>query len=68
LQAWLDEYSLSEVWEKNVMVGATLMPRLYLFAEGATEQAFAATILKPHLASVGVYLHPPVLIAHAKKG
>jgi hypothetical protein len=43
------------------------MPRLYLFAEGQTEQTFADTVLKPHLATVGVYLHPPVLIAHAKK-
>lgn len=43
------------------------MPRLYLFAEGPTEQAFADTLLKPHLATLGVYLHPPVLIAHAKK-
>jgi hypothetical protein len=43
------------------------MPRLYLFAEGPTEQTFADGILKPHLANFGVYLHPPVLIAHAKK-
>ena len=43
------------------------MARLYLFAEGRTEQTFASNLLGPHLASVGVYLHPPVLIAHAKK-
>ena len=43
------------------------MPRLYLFAEGMTELTFADTVLKPHLASWGVYLHPPVLISHAKK-
>jgi hypothetical protein len=43
------------------------MTRLYLFAEGETEQTFADTVLKPHLASFGVYLHPPVLIAHAKR-
>ena len=43
------------------------MARLYLFAEGLTELTFADTVLKPHLATVGVYLHPPVLIAHAKK-
>jgi len=43
------------------------MARLYLFAEGPTELTFADTVLKPHLAGVGVYLHPPVLIAHAKK-
>lgn len=43
------------------------MPRLYLFAEGPTELTFADTVLKPHLAHQGVYLHPPVLIAHAKK-
>src|SRR5947209_10872159 len=43
------------------------MPRLYVFAEGPTEQTFADTVLKPHLASFGVYMNRPVLIAHAKK-
>lgn len=43
------------------------MARLYLFAEGPTEQTFADTVLKPHLAKSGVYLHGPVLIAHARK-
>jgi hypothetical protein len=43
------------------------MARLYLFAEGPTEQTFADMVLKPHLGKVGVYLHPPVLIAHARK-
>lgn len=43
------------------------MARLYLFAEGTTELTFADTVLKPHLANFGVYLHPPVLIAHARK-
>jgi len=42
------------------------MVRLYLFAEGQTEQTFADTVLKPHLANFEVYLHPPVLTAHAK--
>lgn len=43
------------------------MPRLYLFAEGQTELTFADTVLKPHLANAGVFLHSPVLIAHARK-
>ena len=43
------------------------MPRLYLFAEGPTELTFADTVLKPYFANFRVYLHPPVLIAHAKK-
>jgi hypothetical protein len=43
------------------------MARLYLFAEGQTEQTFADTVLKPHLADMEVYLHNPVLIAHARK-
>ncbi|MCI0460963.1 MAG: DUF4276 family protein [Gemmataceae bacterium] len=42
------------------------MARLYLFAEGQTERTFADTVLKPHLAAWGVYLHPPVLIAHSR--
>lgn len=43
------------------------MVRLYLFAEGQTEQTFADNVLKPHLASHGVYLNRPILIAHARK-
>lgn len=43
------------------------MARLYLFAEGTTEQTFADTVLKPHLANYGVYLNKPVLIAHARR-
>lgn len=44
------------------------MARLYLFAEGSTEQTFAANILRPHLANMGVYLGNIILIAHARKG
>ena len=49
------------------------MASLNLFAEGQTEQTFADTVLKPHLAQHGVYmdtgLHRTILIANAyKKG
>lgn len=43
------------------------MVRLYLFAEGQTEQTFADNVLKPHLANSGVYLHKPILIATARR-
>ncbi|MEQ8542063.1 MAG: DUF4276 family protein [Coleofasciculus sp. D1-CHI-01] len=43
------------------------MVRLYLFAEGQTEQTFADNILKQHLANYGVFLDKIVLIAHARK-
>ena len=43
------------------------MVRLYLFAEGQTEQTFANAVLKRHLASFDVYMQNPVLIAHARK-
>ena len=43
------------------------MARLYLFAEGRTEQTFANAVLSPHLVDHGVYLHRAVLIAHAHK-
>ncbi|MDX6500789.1 MAG: hypothetical protein QOG23_4049 [Blastocatellia bacterium] len=42
------------------------MARLYLFAEGQTEQTFAGTVLKPHLANLGVYIYP-ILIAHSRR-
>ena len=43
------------------------MPRLYLFAEGQTEQTFADNMLKLHLAYRRVYLQASVLVAHARK-
>lgn len=43
------------------------MVRLYLFAEGQTEQTFADTLIKLHLAQHEVSMHNPILIAHAKK-
>lgn len=43
------------------------MARLYLFAEGQTEQTFADNVLRPHLANHGVFMQGAILIAHAKK-
>jgi hypothetical protein len=43
------------------------MVRLYLFAEGQTEQTFADNLIKPHLAQYQVFMNRPVLIAHARK-
>ncbi|AFY82364.1 DUF4276 family protein [Oscillatoria acuminata] len=43
------------------------MARLYLFAEGQTEQTFADNLIKPHLVNYNVFMHNPVLIAHARK-
>jgi hypothetical protein len=43
------------------------MARLHIFAEGITEQVFAHTVLRRHLAYFGVYLQKPVLTAHRKK-
>lgn len=42
------------------------MARLYLFAEGQTEQTFADNVLKPHLAQHGVFMQNSMLIAHAR--
>lgn len=43
------------------------MARLYLIAEGQTEQTFADTLVKPHLAQRQVFMNKPVLVAHARK-
>ncbi|WP_017324544.1 DUF4276 family protein [Synechococcus sp. PCC 7336] len=43
------------------------MARLYLFAEGQTEQTFADDLIRPYLAQHNVFMNKPVLIAHAKK-
>ncbi len=43
------------------------MMRLYLFAEGQTEQTFADNILKLYLAQYSVFMDKIMLIAHARK-
>ncbi|OYD98028.1 hypothetical protein CDG76_04210 [Nostoc sp. 'Peltigera membranacea cyanobiont' 210A] len=43
------------------------MIRLYLFAEGQTEQTFADNILKLYLAQYSVFMDKIMLIAHARK-
>jgi hypothetical protein len=43
------------------------MARLYLFAEGQTEQTFADILIKPYLSQYQVYMNKPILIAHAKR-
>lgn len=43
------------------------MVRLYLFAEGQTEQTFADTLIKPHLAQHGVFMSGARLIAKTRK-
>ena len=43
------------------------MTRLYIFAEGQTEQTYGDTVLKKHLAAFGVYVQGPILIAHARR-
>jgi hypothetical protein len=43
------------------------MARLYLFVEGRTEQTFVNTVVKPHLAKLGIYVQGAILIAHARK-
>lgn len=43
------------------------MVRLYLFAEGQTEQTFADILIKPCLSQYQVFMHKPMLIAHARR-
>jgi hypothetical protein len=42
------------------------MPRLYIFAEGQTEQTYCGTVLKGHLATFGVYVQGPIVIANRR--
>jgi hypothetical protein len=44
------------------------MPRLYLFAEGQTEQTFARKLLAPHLVEKGVFLSNIPCVANARRG
>lgn len=43
------------------------MIRLYLFAEGQTEQTFADNLVKPHLWPYEVFLDKSILVAHGRK-
>lgn len=43
------------------------MARLYLFAEGPTEQTFADIILKPHLSQFKVFLSNSILVANSRR-
>lgn len=43
------------------------MARLYVFAEGQTEQTFADIMLGPHLNSCGVYLHHAILVSKGRR-
>jgi hypothetical protein len=43
------------------------MARLYVFVEGQSEQTFADSVLRPHLAKLGIFVQGPILIAHARK-
>jgi hypothetical protein len=43
------------------------MPRLYIIAEGQTEQTYGDMALKKHLAAFDVYVQGPILIAHARR-
>jgi len=41
LMAWLeDDYSLGELWNKNLFGGGITMKRLYILCEGQTEEDF----------------------------
>ncbi len=42
------------------------MVRLYLFAEGQTEETFANKLLMPHLANLKVFLEP-LMVCHARR-
>ncbi len=43
------------------------MVRLYVLVEGQTEQTFADTVLRPHLAQFEVYLNSPILIENSRR-
>ena len=50
LDAWLEEYSISELWEKNVLgVEALTVVRLHMIVEGQTEETFVKTMLVEYL-------------------
>jgi hypothetical protein len=43
------------------------MKRLYVFAEGQTDQTFADVVLMQHLASFRVYLNRAILVSHGRQ-
>ena len=59
LKSWLEDYSLGEIWKKNIIGGRTVeMIRLNIVVEGQTEEAFVNEILQEHLQRLGIYCNP----------
>ena len=55
LKEWLNSYTLSELWEKNVLGGNLRLVRLHILAEGPTEEGFVNGILAPVLGAHNVF-------------
>ncbi|WP_207636006.1 AAA family ATPase [Desulfofarcimen acetoxidans] len=55
-EVWLEEYSLGELWEKNVLGGGLHVVKLNIIVEGHTEETFVRDMLSPHLSMHDVYV------------
>ena len=57
LRTWLeDDYTLGELWKKNVLGGDPRMREVMTYCKGPTEEAFINKVLKPSFSSLEIYL------------
>ena len=57
LTHWLENYSLGDLWKKNVLGGGRRMRNLCFIVEGETEELFVKRVLGPYLYSRGLLCH-----------
>lgn len=55
LGAWLANYSLGELWNKNILGGTTEMRGLYILGEGPTEEQFVNEVLRKYFYDRSIY-------------
>jgi energy-coupling factor transporter ATP-binding protein EcfA2 len=68
---WLEEYTVGELWRKNVITGGRYMSKyinVIAIVEGKTEQIFVESVLKTYLAQRGIFITAHRLERRDKKG
>ena len=69
LKDWLETYTISELWEKNVVGGeAFVLIRLHILAEGQTEESLVKTVLAPALGAYNVFADVHSITTSRRRG
>ena len=60
MSAWLENYSLGELWEKNIWA-ETVTCKSVDFGRGPNRRAVCQKLLQPHLLAFGVHAEPKIV-------